>query len=170
MRINQSESKASVRLAGLDEKFHLPRRTKMGREEFSIGLRWRPHVEQDPVSQECKAMRMVLGAIVASAALVATDASAQGVNLTGQYRCIEGCYAARPGQFAYVTQNGWELNVVNDAGLASRAWLDYPGRIWVAQANMGAIYSPDGMTMQFDNGTVWQRAPELPPAPPRRRR
>jgi hypothetical protein len=124
----------------------------------------------DPVNQECKAMRMVLGAIVASAALVATDASAQGVNLTGQYRCIEGCYAARPGQLAYVTQNGWELNMLNDAGLASRAWLDYPGRIWVAQANMGAIYSPDGMTIQFDNGTVWQRAPELPPAPLRRRR
>jgi hypothetical protein len=115
-------------------------------------------------------MRMVLGAIAVSAALVATDASAQGVNLTGQYRCIEGCYAARPGQFAYVTQNGWELNMVNDAGLASRAWLDYPGRIWVAQANMGAIYSPDGMTIQFDNGTVWRRAPEPPPAPPRRRR
>jgi hypothetical protein len=61
-------------------------------------------------------------------------------------------------------ENGWELNMVNDAGLASRAWLDYPGRIWVARANMGAIYSPDGMTIQFDNGTVWQRAPELPPA------
>jgi hypothetical protein len=113
---------------------------------------------------------MVLGAIAVSAALVATDASAQGVNLTGQYRCIEGCYAARPGQFAYVTQNGWELNMVNDAGLASRAGLDYPGRIWVAQANMGAIYSPDGMTIQFDNGTVWKRAPEAPLAPPRRRR
>jgi hypothetical protein len=27
------------------------------------------------------------------------------------------------------TQNGWELNMVNDAGLASRAWFDYPGRI-----------------------------------------
>src|SRR5215475_10810662 len=75
----------------------------------------------DPVSQECKAMRIVLGAIAVSAALIATDASAQGVNLTGQYRCIEGCYAARPGQLAYVTQNGWELNMVNDAGLASRA-------------------------------------------------
>jgi hypothetical protein len=112
-------------------------------------------------------MRMLLGAIAMSAALVATDASAQGVNLTGPYRCVAGCLAGRPGQPAFVTQNGWELNMVNDAGQASRAWLDYPGRIWIARANMGAIYSPDGMTIQFDNGTIWQRAPEVPP--PRRR-
>jgi hypothetical protein len=26
------------------------------------------------------------------------------------------------------------------------------------------------MVIQFDNGTVWQRAPETPPAPLRRRR
>ncbi len=115
-------------------------------------------------------MRIVLAALALSAVAAATDASAQGVNLTGKYRCIEGCLSARPGQFAYVTQNGWELNMVNDAGLASRAWLDYPGRIWVSRANMGAIYSPDGITIQFDNGTVWQRAPDLPPAPPPRRR
>ena len=60
--------------------------------------------------------------------------------------------------------------MVNDAGQPSRAWVNYPGRIWVASANMGAIYSPDGMVIQFDNGTVWQRAPETPPALPLRRR
>ena len=101
-------------------------------------------------------MRIVLGAIAMSAALVATEASAQGVNLTGD--------------FAFVTQNGWELNMVNEAGQASRAWVDYPGRIWIARANLGAIYSPDGMVIQFDNGTIWKRAPEPPPAPPPRRR
>ena len=53
-----------------------------------------------------KAMRIVLGAIAVSAALIATDASAQGVNLTGPYRCMQGCVAARPGDSAYVTQNG----------------------------------------------------------------
>ena len=72
--------------------------------------------------------------------------------------------------FNAASQNGWELNLVNEAGQASRGWVDYPGRIWVARANMGAIYSPDGMTIQFDNGTIWQRAPELPPGPPPRRR
>ena len=85
-------------------------------------------------------MRIVLGAIAMSAALVATEASAQGVNLTGPYQCIQGCVTVRPGDFAFVTQNGWELNMVNEAGQASRAWVDYPGRIWIARANLGAIY------------------------------
>ena len=78
-------------------------------------------------------MRIVLGAIAMSAALVATEASAQGVNLTGPYQCIQGCVTVRPGDFAFVTQNGWELNMVNEAGQASRAWVDYPGRIWIAR-------------------------------------
>jgi hypothetical protein len=112
-------------------------------------------------------MRMVLSAIAMSAAVVATDASAQGVNLTGLCWCVAGCLSGRPG-FAFVTQNGWELNLV-EVGEPSRGWVDYPGRLWIARANLGAIYSPDGMTIQFDNGTIWQRAPE-PPPPPRRRR
>lgn len=113
-------------------------------------------------------MRALLSGVAVAAALVATDASAQ-VNLSGRWQCMSGCLGA-PGSFAYITQNGWELNVVNDAGIPSRAWVDYPGRIWVLEANQGAIYSPDGMTLQFDRGTIWQRAPELPPPPPRRRR
>lgn len=114
-------------------------------------------------------MKVVLSAIAMSAALVATDASAQ-VNLTGRWQCVELCTAGLQGQFAFITQNGWELNVVNDAGEASRAWVDYPGRLWIQRANQGAIYSPDGMNIQFDRGTVWQRAPELPPPPPPRKR
>jgi streptogramin lyase len=39
---------------------------------------------------------------------------------------------------------------VNDAAQPSRAWVDYRGRIWVEQANQGAIYSANGMTIQFD--------------------
>ena len=112
-------------------------------------------------------MRIVLGAIAISAAVVATEASAQGVNLTGPYRCVGGC--AGPG-VAFVTQNGWELNLVNEVGQPSRGWVDYPGRLWIARANLGAIYSPDGVTIQFDNGTIWQRVREAPPAPLRRRR
>ena len=115
-------------------------------------------------------MKMLATVFALSAAFVATDASAQLVNLTGRYRCVELCTPGLQGQFAFITQNGWELNVVNDAGEASRAWVDYPGRIWIQRANQGAIYSPDGMTIQFDRGTVWQRAPELPPPPPPRRR
>src|SRR5262245_15223758 len=116
-----------------------------------------------------KHMKMVLGAIAMSAALCATEAAAQvqGVNLNGRYRCMAQCLGA-PGSFAVVTQNGWELNLVNDAGQASRAWVDYPGRIWILQPNQGAIYSPDGLRIQFDGGTIWQRAPDVPPRVRRR--
>src|SRR5262249_14882281 len=109
----------------------------------------------------------VFSAIALSAALVATDASAQ-VNLTGRYRCIELCQA--PGGYAYITQNGTEMNVVNNVGEASRAWLDYPGRIWVDRANQGAVYSPDGLRVHFDRGTVGERPRERPPPPRRYRR
>jgi hypothetical protein len=114
-------------------------------------------------------MKMTLSVIATVAALAATDASAQGVNLTGRWQCLALCLG-EPGSMAFITQNGWEMNIVNEVGQPSRAWVNYPGRIWVDTANQGAIYSPDGMTLQFDRGTIWQRAPEqlvaLPPPPP----
>ena len=103
-------------------------------------------------------MRMVVSALAMTAALVATDASAQvlGVSLSGRYRCVAYCPGA--GRIALVTQNGWDFNVVNNAGQASRGWVDWPGHIWVLQANQGGIYSPDGNRIQFDNGAIWRRA------------
>jgi hypothetical protein len=41
--------------------------------------------------------------------------------------------------------------------MPSRAWIDRPGHIWVDFWHEGAVYSVDGMTIQFDRGTVWQR-------------
>ena len=79
-----------------------------------------------------------------------------GPGLSGQFRCIAGCAGGLAGP-AFVTQNGWDLNVVNEIGQPSRAWIDYPGHIWVRSWNEGAVYSTDGMTIQFDNGTVWAR-------------
>ncbi len=115
-------------------------------------------------------MRMAASIVATSVALVATAAAAQGVNLTGRYQCVRNCASDVPGQFAFVTQYGHELNLINEVGVASRAWVDYPGRLWVDRPQMGAVYSPDAMTIQFDNGTLWQRAPEPPPPPPPRRR
>ncbi len=109
-------------------------------------------------------MKLVFTAIALSATMLASSASARGINLSGQWQCVASCLAP-PGSFAYITQNCWDLNVVNEAGMASRAWVDYPGHIWIDRANQGAIYSPDGFTLQFDSGTVWQRAPVLPPPP-----
>jgi hypothetical protein len=115
--------------------------------------------------------------IAALLIVVGTGAVAQqAVNLSGPYRCIQGC--AAPG-IALVAQNGWQLSLTNEVGQHSRAWIDRPGRIWVQSWNEGAAYSPDGMTLQFDRGTVWQRdlrarpnviiprrADVVPPPPP----
>src|SRR6516225_7043652 len=77
-----------------------------------------------------------------------------GPGLSGQFQCIAGCSGGGP---AFVTQNGWDLNLVNEIGQPSRAWIDWPGHIWVQSWNEGAVYSADGMTIQFDNGTVWAK-------------
>jgi hypothetical protein len=114
-------------------------------------------------------MRTTSCAIAAAAVFVATAASAQTVNLTGTYRCVEVCRAGPVGSPTFVTQNGPDLNLLNEAGQASRAWPDSfapATRIWVDAWYEGAVYSPDGMTIQFDNGTIWRR--DLGPPPPLR--
>jgi hypothetical protein len=107
------------------------------------------------------------------AALMASGASAQSADLTGTYACVQMC---RGDMLAHVTQNGPEINLTTEVGVPSRAWPDwvFPGsRIWIDAYNTGAVYTPDGMTIQFDNGTIWQRyvpPPPPPRAPPRRHR
>jgi hypothetical protein len=49
-----------------------------------------------------------------------------------------------------------------DKTSAGKSWVDYPGHIWAQYWDEGAVYSPDGMTIQFDNGSVWQRYVPLP--------
>jgi hypothetical protein len=110
-------------------------------------------------------MKTALTAMALLMSLLTSAASAQGVNLNGQWQCVALCVGP-PGSLAIITQYGWEMNVVSESGVPSRAWIDRPGHIWVERAGLGAIYSPDGLTLQFENGTVWQRAPELPPPPP----
>ena len=102
----------------------------------------------------------IIGAVTVLAAGV-TGASAQVLNLTGQFQCVRMCSSVVPAP-AYLSQVNWELSLVNDAGFQARAWIDYPGHIWVATWNEGAFYSPDGLTIQFDNGTVWRRVVEVP--------
>jgi hypothetical protein len=99
----------------------------------------------------------LITAIAVATALVGTQASAQGVDLTGRYRCVQYCQLGFEAQPAFVTQNGWNMNILNEAGAPSRAWIDWPGHIWVQSWYEGAVYSPDGMTIQFDRGAVWQR-------------
>jgi hypothetical protein len=110
-------------------------------------------------------MRVLTATIAGLAALLSTQALAQApINLSGHYICVRGCAAGLPGGSAFITQNGTEMNVVNETGAASRAWVDWPGHIWVPDYNQGAMFTPNGMVIQFDHGEVWQRA--LPPPAP----
>ena len=93
----------------------------------------------------------------AAGALTTAGASAQGIDLTGQYHCVQNCKGPGP---VYVTQHGWDLLLVNEAG-QPRGLNDWPGHIWAQFWNEGAVVSPDGLTIQFDDGTVWRR--DLPP-------
>jgi len=104
----------------------------------------------------------------ASMGIATTGASAQDVvNLSGEFTCVQGCMNNSPGP-AFVTQNGWTMNLVNEAGQPTRAWIDRPGHLWADFWQEGATYSPDGMVITFDSGTVWQRGfiPPPPPLPP----
>jgi hypothetical protein len=103
-------------------------------------------------------MRILLGALGILLTLFLSELSAQPFSLTGEYRCIQLCMLGHVGWPAYVTQNGWAINLVNEAGLPSRAWFRWGGtRIWAAEYHQGAVISPDGGTIQFDGGTVWHR-------------
>ena len=102
-------------------------------------------------------MKALLSLLAGAMALAATAASAQVLDLSGRYRCVNMCRDGLIGSPAFVTQNGWDLNLVNEAGEPTRAWIDRGGHIWVQNWNEGAIYSPDGLVIQFDRGTVWQR-------------
>jgi hypothetical protein len=117
-------------------------------------------------------MRRVTCVIGLLAVLATTEASAQSVNLTGSYKCVQMCQQGLVGYPAYVTQNGPDVNLLNEAGVPARAWPDWfapATRIWIDAWNEGAVYSPDGMTIQFDNGSIWTRDLQ-PPPPPRGRR
>jgi hypothetical protein len=109
---------------------------------------------------------LVIGAVTAFAA---GSASAQSVNLTGNYRCVQDCRDGNLGGPAFVTQNGDSLNLVTETGNSFRAWPDVTAptsRIWIDARNESAVYSPDGLRIQFDDGRIWVRDFGPPPPPP----
>jgi hypothetical protein len=110
-------------------------------------------------------MRHLSLVIGLAAACVASAASAQPLNLTGNYRCIQMCRDGNIGAPTFITQNGDTMNLVTETGESYRAWPDWSApdsRIWIDARNESAVYSPDGIRIQFDDGRVWQR--DLPPA------
>ena len=110
----------------------------------------------------------LVGAIAGVAvACAASGASAQPLNLTGNYVCVQMCRGGNVGFPAYVTQNGDTMNLVTETGESFKAWPDWSApdsRIWIDARDESAVYSPDGMRIQFDDGRVWQR--DIGPPPP----
>ena len=113
-------------------------------------------------------MRRLTLTIGVLAACAATGVSAQPLtNLTGTYRCIQMCRGGNIGFPTYVTQNGDSVNLVTETGESFRAYPDWSApdsRLWIDARNESAVYSPDAMRIQFDDGRVWQR--DLGPPPP----
>jgi hypothetical protein len=111
-------------------------------------------------------MRQLSLALGLVAACAATGVSAETVNLTGTYRCIEKCQDGALGAPTFVTQNGSAVNLTTETGASYRAWPDWyapNSRLWIEARGEGAVYSPDGMRIQFDDGRVWQRVIVPPP-------
>jgi hypothetical protein len=73
-------------------------------------------------------------------------------NLSGLYRCVRSCAGPSLGR---VVARGWRLTLTAENGETTRAWIDWPGHIWVPALNEGAVYSADGFTIQFERGSVW---------------
>ena len=59
----------------------------------------------------------VVAVVAALSTLAAGTAHAQWADLNGQYRCV-GDWVG-PG-FPFITMQGWDMNLVNEAGLPSR--------------------------------------------------
>jgi hypothetical protein len=104
-------------------------------------------------------MRATLVALIALFTLSAADARAQSIgsqedipDLSGIYRCVREC--AGPGLIR-IAQVGRELGIVNELGQPGRGWIKWPGRIWLASWQEGAVYSPTAFTIQLDRGSVW---------------
>ena len=98
-------------------------------------------------------MKALAVALAAAAALIAADAQAQDVNLTGPWRCVDNC-ASRGG---FIIQTGRQLELADTRGKTTRGWFDYPGHLWLEDARMRGETSLNGNAIKFANGTVWVR-------------
>jgi hypothetical protein len=75
-----------------------------------------------------------------------------GPYLSGVYRCVHNCAGIR---LVHIMLNGRQLDLTNESGQPSTASIEAPGYIWTQSLNEGAVYSPDGFTIQFHGGKVW---------------
>ena len=91
-------------------------------------------------------MRRLSLALGLLAACAATGASAETINLTGTYTCIQMCRNGMIGAPAYVTQNEQAVNLTTEAGETYQAWPDWNApysRIWIDARGEG----PNGLSL-----------------------
>jgi hypothetical protein len=111
-------------------------------------------------------LKIVILAVLAVLAGRNTSAHAAGTqswvpNLAGVYRCVHTCAGTGLGR---IVARGWQLALTAENGEAIRAWIDWPGHIWIPALSQRAVYSADGFTIQFERGSVWVLVdPEPPP-------
>jgi hypothetical protein len=98
------------------------------------------------------ALAMLIGLLVTHAAVQSVGTQFIPPNLSGLYRCVRSCAGPPVGRIVAL---GRELVLTSANGQSIRAWIDWPGHIWVPALNEGAVYSPDGFTIQFERGGVW---------------
>ena len=70
--------------------------------------------------------KFIVGCLVALG-LMTSPASADIANLTGRYICVKNCNGML-WHSAYVTQNGWDLNLLTGANEPLRAQTDWFSR------------------------------------------
>jgi hypothetical protein len=86
-------------------------------------------------------MKLKIIALAMLAGLPATHAAAQSVgaqsippNLSGLYRCVRSCAGPQVGRIVAL---GRQLVLTGPNGESIRAWIDWPGHIWVPALNEG---------------------------------
>ena len=87
------------------------------------------------------ALSLLAACAVTGAAV--TGASAETVNLTGTYRCIQMCRDGMVGAPAFVTQNEQAVNLTTETGESYRAWPDWNApysRIWIDARGDGEFF------------------------------
>ena len=105
-------------------------------------------------------MKMVLSVACLMAAISAPALADPSINVDAVYRCVHLCVPGYEGARAYVGQSGSQVNLVSESGDAATGYIQWPRRIWSDTWDRGAMVSPDGIKIQFDDGKVWIR--EMP--------
>ena len=101
-------------------------------------------------------MKSFLGAACVLTAIVTPAFADPPPDVDGVYRCVQHCRGFE-GLRGFIGQSGTQVNIVSESGEPANGYIEFPRRIWVDKWQQGAMVSPDGLKIQFDDGKVWVR-------------